>query len=228
MRAPSSLYSKAAGAQPLERRLDVVRRARQHRRDRRQQPQREPREAGGALLERRARDLADVARVHRGLAHVRGRQPAARAIASSTTPSSAPWRSSPTNSSTRNRRSSARGAREQRAQGAAPPVRRTRRPLSPAIASHVGPRRAGCSGSPSAGALGHGRLERPPAEPDPALGQRPRQVQGGQLGLAPARPAAGDRPAAPTFSSLREVARTRATHSTSAESSIAAQDIARC
>ena len=184
MRAPSTLYSNAAGPSRSERGHDVVRGAGQHRRHRRQQPQREPRQPGRALLQRRPRDFPDVARVHRGLAHVRRRQAGGprhrveqdaleRAL-----PHLAHEQLDQEPPLVRPR------AGEQRLDRRHPPLRRP----GPALAGqglahpvHVEERQRIAFAGPSESA----GLQRAPADPDPPLGQRPRQVQRGQLGLTP-------------------------------------------
>ena len=70
-------------------------------------------------------------------------------------------------------------------------ARRTRRRRCPATSPSASSTRSSVSGSPVGGAGRHRRLQRPVADPDPALGQRAGQVQREQLDLAPARLAQG-------------------------------------
>ena len=227
MRAPSSLYSNAAGpsrSSAASTSSAVLASMGETGDSRRSEKRASPAAPSSSATRATSPTLPEYIAACRTSA---GGRPAARAMASDSTPSSAPCRSSPTNSSTRNRRSSGARAGEQVPQRAAsrrsadpaPALRRD--DVARAIDVEEGQRLAFRRG------LGHRRLERPPAEADPPLGQRPRQVQRRELGLASARLAAGGRPAArPSPACARSPARARRTPR--APTAASPQDNARC
>ena len=204
MRAPSSLYSKAASPRRSSASVDVLRRAREHGRDRRQQAQREAARGPPRPPPRAAR--ATSPRLAANIAAWRtspGGRPAACAIASCTRPSSAPWRTSPSSSSARKRRSSSRARSSSARKAAVRALGRAGAALAGQRFEGAVQRRAGRAARPATAA-------RPraaawivlPAEADAALRQAPGEVQRQRApprGRAPA--AARPRSARPSRSS---------------------------
>ena len=170
-------------AEPIERLLRVVGRVREHRRDRREELQRESREPGAAFVDRRARDRADFGGEHRRRAHLGGRkrcrlrdrlehQAVERALAHLA-------------GQQREQELAARRVRalEHRAQSARAPLGRSlpfqRRDLAEgSVEAHERQR------LPHRRPRRHGILQAPVADPDPALRERARQVQRDELDLA--------------------------------------------
>ncbi len=172
-------------AETGERFLRVPGRAREHRRDRREQPQREAGEAGRALLEGGAGERAEVGRVHGRAPDVGRREPrrprdrvghdaVERALADL---AEEQLDEEPA--------AGLVGGLEQRPETAQPPLGR------------AGSRQGGDLGEtlvetrererrPDRIARGHRRLQGAPADADPSLGQRAGQVEGRELRLPPA------------------------------------------
>ena len=183
---PVELVLERGRPETFERGPHVLRRARQHGRDGRQQAQREARQSRSTFLQRHARDFADAAGIHRGLPNVRRRQAGGtgdrirkdafeRAL-----PQLADEQLDQEPPLVRAR------APEQVPQRAAAPFRRPgptlpRDDVARSVHVEEGQRLA------LRGGLRHRRLEGPPPETDPALGQGPRQVRRGELGLASPR-----------------------------------------
>jgi hypothetical protein len=174
-------------AQALERFRRVLRRAGEHGRDRRQQAQREAREAARALLEGGPGHVAQVGREHGGLADVGGRKagrPCDRLL------HEAVQRALPDLTQHQCGQEAAlvfARALEQAAQGPGPPLRGAGpalagQGLERAVHVHKGQRLV-----PRRRRAFEGGVDGAPAQADAALRERPREVQGEELRLASAR-----------------------------------------